>query len=312
MDYQTISDYRTLSHIVDEPEAEGLRADKYIADFLELFTRSQLKQREVQLRMDGTAVKPSKPVKYGTVLEISYKPLPPQRIEAEKIPLDILYEDASVVVVNKPAGMVVHPAAGNFSGTLVQGLLYHVKSLKERFPDQEVRPGIVHRLDKDTSGVIAAAKNPESFAFLSRQFAERRVKKHYLAVVRGFPDPAEGTIRYPIARDRHNRKKFTWKRTDGKEACTEYKTLRRLPTFSNLSLLLLKPNTGRTHQLRVHISSIGYPIAGDPLYGKSRQGEREWGLMLHAYSLTLELPEGGRKTFRAPLPEGFRTLLVHC
>ncbi|MFO7849778.1 MAG: RluA family pseudouridine synthase, partial [Spirochaetia bacterium] len=174
-------DYQTFSSIVDEPEAEGLRADKYIADYLELFTRSQLKQREVQLRMDGKPIKPAKTVRYGAVLEISYKPLPPQNIEAEHILLDIIYEDGSVVVVNKPRGMVVHPAAGNFSGTLVQGLLYHVESLKERFPDQEIRPGIVHRLDKDTSGVIVAAKNPESFTFLSRQFAERRVRKHYLA-----------------------------------------------------------------------------------------------------------------------------------
>ena len=181
-------DVKSFSTVVEETEADGLRIDKYVAEYLELFTRSQLKQRSVEFLVDGQPVKASRPVRLGSVLEIRYAPPEPLSVEAEEVPLDIIYEDEHAIVVNKPQGMVVHPAAGNFSGTLVQGLLYHVEILRARFPDQELRPGIVHRLDKDTSGVIVAAKDPESFSFLSRQFAERKADKRYLAEVRGVPD----------------------------------------------------------------------------------------------------------------------------
>jgi 23S rRNA pseudouridine1911/1915/1917 synthase len=299
--------YETFTTVVDEPDADGMRADRYIAEYLNLFTRSQLKQRGLELKIDGRPAKPSKPVRHGASLEFSFLSRLSTGVEAEPLPLDILYEDREVVVVNKPQGMVVHPAAGNFSGTLVQGLLHHVSTLREQFSDQEIRPGIVHRLDKETSGVIIAAKTPGSFSFLSRQFAERTVRKSYLAEVRGRPQPAEGRVDRPITRDPRHRKRFTWTMSDGKPAQTDYAVVRSLGEES--SLVRLRPHTGRTHQLRVHMTCIGHPIVGDPVYGKSPAGRRDATLMLHAYSLTLDLPGGGRRTFRAPLPERFRELL---
>ncbi len=297
----------TFTTVVEETDVEGLRADKYIAEYLRLFTRSQLKQRGLEIFLDGKAVKPSKAVYPGAALEIRYGSAPSGWLEAEPIPLTIVYEDEDVVVVHKEQGMVVHPAAGNFSGTLVQGLLYHISALKAGFPEQELRPGIVHRLDKETSGVIIAAKHIESFSFLSAEFAERRVRKHYLAEVAGRPHPASGRISYPIARDRHNRKRFTWKRGDGKESLSLYRRLREVSPQS--SLVLLQPKTGRTHQLRVHMNAIGHPIVGDPVYGKTPPLRSGASLMLHAYSLSIRLPSGGRRTFRAPLPLRFRRLL---
>ncbi len=296
---------QSYSTIIEEPEAEGLRVDKYVADYLGLFTRSQLTQRAAEFLLDGRPIKPAKTVKTGSVLEIRYAPAVEMKIEAEAIDLDIIYEDSRVIVVNKPQGMVVHPAAGNFSGTLVQGLLHHIEKLKERFPEREMRPGIVHRLDKDTSGVIIAAKDPDALASLSNQFAERRVKKRYLAVLRGYPAKLTGRITRPIGRDPRNRKKFTWKNPAGKTAETEYRCIRRLKEGG---LVLLSPKTGRTHQLRVHMASTGHPILGDPLYGKRNKGDPDYTLMLHAYSLRIELPNGGIRTFRAPLPERFRCL----
>ena len=298
---------QVFTTVVEEPEAEGLRLDKYIADYLELFTRSQLKQRSIELKMNGRAVKPSKSVRCGAVLEIRYLPSLSPDVQAEELELDILYEDGDAVVVHKPQGMVVHPAAGNFSGTLVQGLLSHISNLKERFPGQEMRPGIVHRLDKDTSGVIIVAKHRSSFDFLAAQFADRRVEKKYLAEVKGILSPKCGIVDFPIARDPRNRKKFTWKRADGKPSVTLYRGLRRVTPQS--SLVQLQPKTGRTHQLRVHMTSIGHPIVGDPLYGRTPPERRDASLMLHAYSLSIELPSGGRRTFRAPLPERFRWIL---
>lgn len=307
----------SFTTVVDEPEADGLRADKYIAEYLQLFTRSQLKQRGVEFKLNGKRIKPAKQVHFGEKLEIRYSRAPAPRIEAEEIKLDILYEDSRVIVVNKAQGMVVHPAAGNFSGTLVQGLLYHIESLGEHFSEEgaeaggetkeavetEVRPGIVHRLDKDTSGVIIAAKDPEALDFLARQFAERKTRKTYIAEIKGVPSPPEGRVTYPIARDRYHRKKFTWRRTDGKAAETEYRILR---CFEDTSLVRLRPKTGRTHQLRVHMSALGCPVVGDPIYGRKIDGREGDSLMLHAYSLRIEVPGRGLRTFRAPLPERFR------
>jgi 23S rRNA pseudouridine1911/1915/1917 synthase len=230
----------------------------------------------------------------------------------EDIPLTVLYEDSQVLVADKPAGMVVHPGAGNFSGTLVHALLFRIGG----WPESEgasapgLRPGIVHRLDKDTSGVIITAKNPRAQEFLAAQFRERRVKKEYLAVVKGRLYPLTGRISSYLIRDSGNRKKFTWNGEGrGRLAVTSYRVLK---VFENHSLVLLRPRTGRTHQLRVHMLSLGHPIAGDPLYSRPG-GEAKslpQGLMLHARRLSLLLPgETGERTFQAPLPERFKQYL---
>jgi 23S rRNA pseudouridine1911/1915/1917 synthase len=217
--------------------------------------------------------------------------------------LDILYEDSRVVVLNKPRGMVVHPGSGVRSGTLVQGLLAHAREIAVNFPKEPVRPGIVHRLDKDTSGVIITAKDPESLEYLACQFRGRAVRKVYLAIVKGMPPQLRGTIRGHILRDPRHRKRFVHAETGGKPAETLYKVL---SSRDGYSFVVLKPKTGRTHQLRVHMKSVGCPILGDPVYGRKDQSFSQAGLMLHAYSLSLVLPgENQERTFRAPIPPEF-------
>lgn len=293
---------------VEDPGAEGIRADRYISDFMKLLPRSQLKHREVEIEINGKPAKLSKPVKVGDELAVYSLPKEDTSIEAEQIPLDIIYENPRCIVLNKPQGMVVHPGAGNYSGTLVHALLAHVPQLKTNFPEDPLRPGIVHRLDKDTSGIIVAAKDPDALHFLSRQFSKKSISKQYLAVVKGVLQKPHGFVDHPIARDSHNRKKFTWKRSDGKEAHTEYRVLRR---FENASFVSLSPSTGRTHQLRVHMSSLGHPIAGDPIYGRAGGSLKNYSLLLHAYKLILRLPgESDARVFRAHLPEHFRCALL--
>ncbi len=296
-----------INKVVEEPEAAGLRADRYISDVMELLPRSQIKNRDLTIEINGRPAKLSRAVQVGDQLIIKYLPPETTEIVAEDIPLDIIYENHRCIVLNKPQGMVVHPGAGNYSGTLVHALLAHIPELKSYFPDENLRPGIVHRLDKDTSGIIVAGKDPEAVQFLARQFAKKSISKQYLAIVKGVLQKPHGRIDHPIARDIHNRKKFTWQRSDGKEASTEYRMLRR---FENATFVGLYPSTGRTHQLRVHMSSLGHPMIGDPIYGRSGGGFKNYTLMLHAYKLTLRLPgETEPRVFRAHLPEHFKCAL---
>jgi 23S rRNA pseudouridine1911/1915/1917 synthase len=292
---------------VEEPEAEGIRADRYISDYMELLPRSQLKHRKVEIEINGKKAKLSKALRMGDELVVYYLPKEDISIEAEQIPLDIIYENSRCIVLNKPQGMVVHPGAGNYSGTLVHALLAYVPQLKTNFPEYPLRPGIVHRLDKDTSGIMVAAKDPDAMHFLSLQFSKKSIIKQYLAVVKGVLQKPHGSVNHPIARDAHNRKKFTWKHSDGKEAYTEYRVLRH---FENSSFVLLSPSTGRTHQLRVHMSSLGHPIIGDPLYGRTGGSFKSYSLLLHAYKLILRLPgEMDSRVFRAHLPEHLKCAL---
>ncbi len=293
-------------------ESEGIRADRYISDVLQLFPRSQIKNRNVEIYINGHKSKLSKAVSAGDSLEILYEPEQEIHIEPEEIPLNIIYENSRCIVINKPQGMVVHPAAGNYTGTLVQALLSYIPELKSNFSGDLFRPGIVHRLDKDTSGIIVAAKDPEALGFLTRQFAKKTISKQYLALIKGAPTKPRGTIQHPIARDPQHRKRFTWKRSDGKSAFTEYRLIR---SYTKAGFILLSPSTGRTHQLRVHMQSIGHPIIGDPLYGRSGGDFGYYSLMLHAYKLKIRLPgETQPRVFRAHLPPHFRQLLqqLHC
>jgi len=282
---------------------EECRIDKYICDTLKLFTRSQIKNRNVKVKVNGREVKLSRKVTEGDTVEVSYDPPISIDIEPEKVDLDIIFENGDVIVLNKPQGVVVHPAPGSYHGTLVQGLMFYLENLSSRFPGEPVRPGVVHRLDKDTSGVIIAAKHPEALEFLSRQFREKTTVKKYIAVVKGQVDRPSGRIETFIARDSRDRKKFAVYENSGKRAVTEFFTLKR---FGNMSLVLLVPHTGRTHQLRVHMSSAGHPIAGDPVYGRMSGSFRNFTLMLHALTLEIVLPgENVPRKFTAPVPERF-------
>jgi 23S rRNA pseudouridine1911/1915/1917 synthase len=299
---------KTLRLQAAEVGPGGSRIDAYIAEVLGLFTRSQVKRRVIEVRLNGRPTRLAKRMHAGDLLEILYSDPPAPSVEAEPIPIEILFEDENVVVVNKPQGMVVHPGAGHWSGTLVNALLYHSQSMAERFPPGALRAGIVHRLDKDTSGVIITARNPQSLEYLAGQFRARHVGKQYLALVRGVPPRTEGVVENRIARDPGNRKRFacleekasTARGARGKLAVTRYRVLESLGDFT---LVSLRPRTGRTHQLRVHMAYLGCPIVGDTLYSRK---PGPCTLMLHAYRLRLVVPPGGAPcTFRAPVPERF-------
>lgn len=299
---------KTVSFSVADRTIRGVRADKFVSDYAGLFPRSKAKDRLTALRINGQPAKPSKRVAYGDLIEVTYNDPSPPAYLPEPVDFGVLYEDADVVVVNKPQGTVVHPGAGNWSGTLVQGLLYRSSSLRESFPGDPVRPGIVHRLDKDTSGVMVTAKHEAAMDYLSAQFREGTVRKKYYAVVKGCIDQPSGRVETCIVRDRRNRKRFEVSRSRGKHAVTEYRVLSRGDGYS---FVAVTPRTGRTHQIRVHMKSIGHPILGDPIYGRPHARFPEVTLMLHAYSLDVALPTDGRRhVFRAPLPERFSTILT--
>ena len=285
---------------VELDNSEGLRADRYIADHLEIFSRSQIKNRNVRVLLNKKEIKLSKVLTSGDQITVEYDHLEPVNLSPEKIKLDIIYEDGNSIVINKPQGMVVHPGAGNFTGTLVHGLLYHCLEMRDKFPRDDIRPGIVHRLDKDTSGILISAKNPDALEFLSSQFRNKSTKKSYLAIVKGVPVKQEDRIETYIIRDQNNRKKFTVSKNRGKKAVTRYKVIE---AWDNFSLLLLKPETGRTHQLRVHMLYIGNPILGDPIYGRKSENSPDISLMLHAYILSIILPDQNNmtRTFKAPV-----------
>jgi 23S rRNA pseudouridine1911/1915/1917 synthase len=293
----------------------SVRIDKYISEYYKLFSRSQLKYRIVKILLNNKEVSFSKKVKSGDEVQLYYNLPPEPDLVPEKIPLDILYEDNNIIVVNKPQGMVVHPASGQWSGTLLNALLYYVKDLKKNFKGENIRPGIIHRLDKDTSGVIILAKNVEALEYVSGQFRERRIKKHYIALVKGIFQISKGWIKTCICRDPHHRKRFKVSLKGGKLAATYYKTIRTFHYKSkNYTLVSFWPRTGRTHQIRVHAKYSGCPILGDSVYSKKDDNFTQTGLMLHALSIRVKLPEtqGGisrTMTIKAPLPSRFKDIL---
>ena len=253
--------------------------------------------REGCVQLDGRAeTKPACKTAPGQRIQLALPEIRPARAEAQDIPLEILYQDAHLAVVVKPCGMVVHPAAGNGEGTLVNALLFHLDSLSGI--GGEMRPGIVHRLDKDTSGLMLVAKDDATHAALSRQLANREMEKHYRAIVDGRMKEQSGVIEKPIGRSKTDRKKMAVT-ADGRWARTEWRVIREM---SDRTLLDVHIVTGRTHQIRVHMASIGHPVLGDPLYGH-RHMPAAPRLMLHAFSLCFTHPATGeRMTFTAPCP----------
>ena len=285
-----------------EATGDGRRLDVLLSEASGL-TRSRIATlvEEGNVTVEGKpAAKAGLKTKEGQAIVLTVPAPKPAIPEAQDIPLTILYEDADLAVVVKPCGMVVHPAAGNEDGTLVNALLHHLDSLGGI--GGELRPGIVHRLDKDTSGLLLVAKNDASQLALSEQLSARTMEKHYRALVEGTIREDSGRIEAAIARSKKDRKKMAVD-DEGREAITEWTVLARGRGVSLLDVHIL---TGRTHQIRVHMRHIGHPVCGDPIYG-SAKGAKVPRLMLHAYSLTFTHPRTGeRLTFTAELPEAFR------
>ena len=278
----------------------GLRLDQFLSARLPEYSRARLQSwvEEARVRVNGVVVlKASLKLRGGERVEVEPAELKPLHAFAEEIPLDILYEDDDVVAVNKPAGLVVHAGAGRSSGTLVNALLHHFKGLSSVGGD--LRPGIVHRLDKGTSGVLLVARTDAAHRSLAAQFSGRSVEKTYLALVQGQPASEHGVIDLPISRDPVHRTRMTARLATGRRAHTEYRVLAR---YAKFSLLEVQIGTGRTHQIRVHLAALGHPVAGDPLYGAAAQPElgRPW---LHALRIRFDSPSTlGRITIEAPVP----------
>lgn len=293
------------------PPSSGKRLDQFLADSLIGYSRARIQGwlRDGRVLVNGTAAeKASLKLHAGDVLEVRPAELKPLQAKPEAIPLDVLYEDDDVIAINKPAGLVVHAGAGQPDGTLVNALLHHFESLSRVGGD--LRPGIVHRIDKGTSGVLLVAKTDAAHQNLAAQFAGRTVDKVYLAIVQGSPASASGEVGTPITRDPVRRTRMTARTGKGRSAHTAWKVLKRWGPFT---LLEVKIGTGRTHQIRVHLSSIGLPIAGDALYGAARQPalNRPW---LHAARISFDSPSRrNRITIAAPLPlelEAWKNSLV--
>ena len=300
-----ISDEREIL-IITENEA-GQRADVALAAMLEL-TRSNMQK----LLDEGRAVKGTKVIKSNYKLKLGDEiivtlPEPqPLDVQPENIPLDIIYEDEDVVVVNKARGMVVHPAAGNYSGTLVNALLYHCKNLSGI--NGVIRPGIVHRLDKDTSGIMICAKNDAAHVSLSEQIQSKTAQRTYLAVVRGNIKTDSGIIETQIARDKDDRKKMAVVKEGGRNAVTEYEVMER---FGKYTIVKCKLKTGRTHQIRVHMEYLGYPLVGDPKYSPMKTPFSINGQALHSLTLAFDHPRTGeRMEFEAKLPEDLHKVVT--
>lgn len=296
------------------------RLDKYIASNALEINRSQLKNDQTSILLNNQSVKLSTKVKANDQIQISWEETVPEDIEPQDIPLNIIYEDENVTVVNKEQGMVTHPAAGNWTGTLVNALLFHwdrdkIHQLKDG-SDSEImaqrRPGIVHRLDKDTSGVIITAKNKKSEEWLQAQFRQHNLlQKDYICICVGHPKQRKGRIETQITRSTSDRKKFkaVENTLSGKHAVTLYRVI---AYWGPYTLMRVRIKTGRTHQIRVHMKYINCPVLGDSIYGRSTTGTffDDATLMLHAYKLKIRLPGDNKHSeFLAPVPRRFKEVL---
>ena len=289
-------------------ENVGKRIDSFIPMVQEDISRSMVQKliEQKNIKVNGKETKHSYKLKLNDEIEIFVPEAKEINLKAQDIPLNVIYEDNDIIVINKPKGMVVHPANGNPDGTLVNAVMNKCKDSLSGIGG-EIRPGIVHRLDKDTSGAIIVAKNDKAHIALSEQLKNHEVKKTYLALVRGIIKENEATINMPIARSKKDRKKMDVDK-DGKEAITHFKVLGRYK--NKYTLLQINLETGRTHQIRVHLSQIGYPIVGDAVYSN---GKNEWGVegqCLHAKSLKFKHPITGKEMFiEAPMPEYFEYII---
>lgn len=292
-----------------EKEDIGIRIDVFLADALEDVSRSGVQKLMEQghIQLNGKVVKPNYKLREKDVIDVQIPDVAEPEILPENIPLDILYEDQDVIVLNKPQGMVVHPAPGHTSGTLVNALMYHCGAELSGI-NGEKRPGIVHRIDKDTSGVLMVAKNNAAHQSLAEQLAVHSITRKYNAIVyNGFSEES-GTVDQPIGRNPQDRKKMAVTQKHSRHAVTHYRVLERL---GNFTLIEAQLETGRTHQIRVHMTYIGHPLLGDTVYGKKKQPFGLEGQVLHARVLGFRHPSTGEyMEFEAPLPPYFETLLT--
>ncbi|MEL3906152.1 MAG: RluA family pseudouridine synthase [Treponema sp.] len=314
----------TVFELTVPPVSQKLRLDAFCSSSIAGMTRSKLKTGLKSAEVNGRPAKLSKTVESGDRIVITWEDPVPETLIPEAIPLDILFENDDVIVVNKDAGTVTHPAAGNWTNTLVQALAYyrlHVSSIHDEYAHcleseagtknftRYLRTGIVHRLDKPTSGVIITARNSAAEAFLKNEFKFRHTDKYYLAILDGIPPKTAGSVKTSIFRGGRARIRFAASAdlSKGKYAYSRYKVLK---IYGRYALAVFKIYTGRTHQVRLHAKFIGCPVVGDCLYGRKNAAFKPYGLMLHAYRLKIGLPSMQEKqVFTAPLPRRFFTLL---
>ena len=295
--------------VVARPEDAGRRVDAVLAELLEGQTRSSVPKLLAAgtITRGGAALAKNAKVLPGDCFTVELPEPEPDRAEAQDIPLDIVYEDDDLIVINKPQGMVVHPAAGHADGTLVNALLHHCGDSLSGI-NGVLRPGIVHRIDRDTSGLLVVAKNDDAHHGLAAQLVDHTMYRVYNAVLVGTPNPETGTVNAPIGRDPRERKRMAVTSRGGKPAVTHYRVLEH---FTGYSLVECRLETGRTHQIRVHMASIGHPVVGDTVYGARRDPFGLNGQCLHARELSFIHPRTGeRMTFQTELPDYFKTLLT--
>ena len=297
----------TKEFIVTE-EKQNIRCDKFLSDELEDFSRESLKKlfKEGEVFLNDEKVKPSRKLLVGEMVKVNLPEPEVLDVIAENIPINIVYEDEDVVIVDKPQGMVVHPANGNYSGTLVNALMYHVKDLSSI--NGVIRPGIVHRIDKDTSGLLIVAKNDNAHNHLAAQFKEHSINRRYKTICHGIIHENLGTIDAPIGRDKIKRKEMCVTQSNSKRAVTHFDVIERYDKYTFLDVHL---ETGRTHQIRVHLKYISHPVVGDKVYGLNREIDRPFkGQLLHAYKLGFIHPRTNEyMEFNSELPDYFYELL---
>ena len=291
-------------------EERGLRIDRYLADHLDGQSRNSIQKliEEGLVLVNGNACRASYKLQEKDQIFVSVPDAVLTELRPERIPLDILYEDDQLLIVNKPKGMVVHPAPGHNTGTLVNAIMYHCGKELSGI-NGEIRPGIVHRIDMNTTGSLIVCKTDAAHRFIASQIKEHSVHRVYRAIVYGHLNPTEGTIRTSIGRDPRDRKKMSVGVKNGRQAITHYRELARLR--NNFSYVEFELETGRTHQIRVHMASIGHPILGDQVYGPKKSPYHLDGQTLHAMTIGFVHPTSKRYVeFTAPLPEYFQHLLA--
>ncbi|HCX63713.1 MAG TPA: RNA pseudouridine synthase [Eubacteriaceae bacterium] len=288
-------------------ENVGERLDAFLKKEFSDRSRSYL-QRQIKdgvVRVNEETTKPNAKLKLGDVVGIRFPQVQEYEVKKQNIPLEIVYQDKDIAVINKPSGMVVHPAAGNWENTLVNALMYHIDDLSGI--NGVLRPGIIHRIDKDTSGLLLVAKNDAAHKELAKDLKERTIKRKYLCIVSGVLSEEEGTVDAPIGRDPKNRLRMAVTEKNAKRAVTHFIVRER---FLKHTLLEASLETGRTHQIRVHLSYIGHPIVGDPLYGPKKQAYTKHGQALHAYSLEFLHPQTKEEMrFTVETPAEFNDIL---
>jgi 23S rRNA pseudouridine1911/1915/1917 synthase len=291
-----------------EADESAIRIDRYLSDRNQDISRSYLQKllKDEKVLVDGKPVKSNYKVSAGDKIQLTIPEAVAPEIEPEEMDLDILYEDKDIILINKPKGMVVHPAAGHFSGTLVNALMAHCRDDLSGI-NGVMRPGIVHRIDMDTTGVLIVCKNDNSHNSIAQQLKDHSITRKYYAIVHGVLKEEEGTVSAPIGRHPIDRKKMSVNEKNGREATTHFRVLERFKQFTYVECQL---ETGRTHQIRVHMASIGHPLLGDLVYGPSKSPYKLNGQTLHAGVLGIVHPSTGEyMEFHAPLPDYFEDLL---